>query len=579
MDKDLRNEILISDLSKAFPREALAGMPLKNKWYMLPYKCDQVEGVMLRSFPEAPAGRVRIPIAAKGRFAVHLGMHYAMGERDDIAVRFGIYTEFARIRVKFENDMGFTTVLPEVMGKKAEYDSSREINANSITEVFWKYVELESETSMEIEPAFSDEQGGGNPATIAWIRLVPVEESCRKFIEKTEPGKSTRKITVVGSFESTPELEEILSKADIDRFYVDCCRIDACRFPTTVGAVYGSFGHECGNYAIVPAKALYKKIEEGYDPLKEFVDCCHRYSVSVYPGMRIALHRDPPQHLPLAEPNMVYKDRKYWVMDRNGDFYPHAALAEAEVRKRIVDVFEDILLRYDVEGICIIGLRGWPWIGYEEASAALFREYCGIPIFEVDEHDQRFTEHRCRIFTMLIRELRERVDSAGRKQGRAFKIALDSMNCIENCRYQGLDIVKWAREGLIDELTLNACHCKTRPVSEGNPTPAFTREVIAAIGKPEFPLRAHIWPRFMNPARYIEKAQELWDTGIEGLALWDLGHRTTRLSEWAVQRCLGHVKLYDELKVASKSYYRSVPIIEIDGIKMKNPDYSANSSG
>ena len=69
------------------------------------------------------------------------------------------------------------------------------------------------------------------------------------------------------------------------------------------------------------------------------------------------------------------------------------------------------------------------------------------------------------------------MDEAGAERSRKFRIAFDAMNCVANCRFQGEDIVRWANEGLIDELTLNACHCSTRPEAQGNPTPALFREV------------------------------------------------------------------------------------------------------
>ena len=156
--------------------------------------------------------------------------------------------------------------------------------------------------------------------------------------------------------------------------------------------------------------------------------------------------------------------------------------------------------------------------------------------------------------------------------------AFDAMNGIENSRYQGQDIINWAQDGLIDELTLDVCACPSKP-NQPWPNPQLAKEVCDAIAMEGFSVRPHLMPRFMSPHRFVEKAQEYFDAGIEGLAPWDAMHRTPRLSEWAAQRCLGHVEQYDALKDECKKYWRAVPIRQMDGINMTNRDYSANSSG
>ena len=574
-------DVLISDLSSAQPAGALSRLPMRNKWYMLPYRTAAGSGVLLRSYPEAPAPRVRIGFEARGRYAVYLGIHYAQTERDDIAVRFGQAAEFGWLHVRLSRDAAFARVLPESQGAKAEPDPVREIHLNAISEVFWRYAQFDGPDWVEIEPATAAEEPcAGNPACLAWLRLVPLDDRRRALADQLVPAAETRRITVVASDSVNPgQLDAILAACDFDRLYLDCMRIDAARFPSPVIPTWGSFEHECGNFCVHEARTLKARIEGGWDPLQAIISACGAHGVSVYPAMRIALHRSPPQHLPMALPNRLLANREHWVADRSGDRYPHPALAVPEVRKIVLEPLIDVLQRYDVAGICILGIRGWPWIGYEKASARLFEQRFGTAIHEVSEQDERFIEHRCEVFTGFVRELRQAVDEAGAARSRRLRIAFDAMNCIANCRFQGQDIVRWANEGLIDELTLNACHCPTRPEAEGNPTPALFREVREAIGDPSFSIRAHLWPRFMTPRAYLDRAAEFWDAGGDGLALWDLFHRNSRLSEWAIQRHLGHVDQYDALRVECDTYWRSVAIEEMDGICMTNLDYSADSCG
>ena len=574
-------EILISDLSSAKPAEALSRLPMRNKWYMLPYRTAAGTGVLLRSFPEAPAPRVRIPFEARGWFAVYLGVHYAQIERDDLAVRFGAAAELARLNVRLSRDRAFTRVLPEAQGAKAQPDPARQIRFDAITEVFWRYAAFDGPEWLEIEPAVASyEPCAGNPACLAWLRLVPLDEGRRALAARLAPTPATRRITVVDGDPMDPDrLEAIMESGDVDRLYVDCLRVDSCRFPSTAVPVWGSFEYECGNFVVHGARAFKARIDAGWDPLKITVAGAARQGVDVYAAMRIALHRNPPQHLPTAEPNRVQANRDFWVADRRGQRYPHAALTVPQVRKIVIEPLVEVVRRYDVAGICILGNRGWPWIGYEEASARLFQQRFGLPIHEVAEQDPRFIDHRCEVFATFMRELRAAVDEVAAARGRKVRIAFDAMNCIANCRFQGQDVVRWADDGLIDDLTLNACHCPTRPQGESHPTPDLFRQVRQAVADPSFSIRPHLWPRFMTPPRYLDLAEGFWKAGCDGLAMWDLRHRASRPSEWAVQRHLGHVKQYDDLRAECGSYWRSAPIDEMDGICMTNADYSADSSG
>ena len=132
----MSGDIYVSDLSVAARAPALADLPMRDTWYKLPYETPDCCGVMLRSFPEAPSLKIHIPLEAKGAYAVYLGIHYSMSERDDIEVRFGITPEFARLNVRLENDESFSLVLPEIHGRKSELAPDRDITANDITECF-----------------------------------------------------------------------------------------------------------------------------------------------------------------------------------------------------------------------------------------------------------------------------------------------------------------------------------------------------------------------------------------------------------------------------------------------------------
>lgn len=67
-----------------------------------------------------------------------------------------------------------------------------------------------------------------------------------------------------------------------------------------------------------------------------------------------------------------------------------------------------------------------------------------------------------------------------------------------------------------------------------------------------------------------------YEAGADGMCLRDAERRAPHLSEWAVQRHLGHRDMLDYLIQTAQSYYRRVPIKYLMGFATR---YSFNNFG
>ena len=72
----------------------------------------------------------------------------------------------------------------------------------------------------------------------------------------------------------------------------------------------------------------------------------------------------------------------------------------------------------------------------------------------------------------------------------------------------------------------------------------------------------------------IQLAEEYYQAGADGFAVWDAERQAPRISEWAVTRRLGHRDLFDSLAGQSAAYWRRVPLKYLGGLATK---YSFNN--
>jgi len=206
---------------------------------------------------------------------------------------------------------------------------------------------------------------------------------------------------------------------------------------TKVGQVFlsrdGAFAHNN-----MPAL-----IDQGTDPLKLAVAFAHRHDVEAIWTLRMNdIHdaftpalwpqwkQDHPDAL-LGKPedwgqHPAGGQRRWWA---GVNFY------REDVRKRTIELIEEVARNYDVDGIDLDWLRH-P-IHFPETME-------GRPV----------KAEGVALITALVRDVRRMLERVGEERGRPILLATRVALTVKHGRYMGTDIETWLDEGLIDFITV-----------------------------------------------------------------------------------------------------------------------------
>ena len=154
------------------------------------------------------------------------------------------------------------------------------------------------------------------------------------------------------------------------------------------------------------------------------------------------------------------KNPQYQLVDRKGDRYHYGVLewAYPEARRYWIDIVEEILLKYDVDGIYMdtrtecMAPDFADQFGFNQPIVQEYKRRHGVNILEQDFDLEKWRALRGEYFTLLLRELsavihdQKKLLSLGTYRGDYIGFPLGNMK---------LEWRKWIRERTIDELHLD----------------------------------------------------------------------------------------------------------------------------
>ena len=179
------------------------------------------------------------------------------------------------------------------------------------------------------------------------------------------------------------------------------------------------------------AAGLARAVAEGNDPPKVAIEEARKRGLEIFYSFRINGHED--SYIP-AEVPQFKKDHPEYTLKGHVPDEVWAALdfAIPEVRRQRLDVIREVLEKYDFDGIEIDWMR----------SPYYFRPH---------------QEYRLRyILTDMMREFRRMVDARSKELDRRLLLAVRVGETIEASLLDGFDVETWAREGLMDVLSLGS---------------------------------------------------------------------------------------------------------------------------
>jgi Glycosyl hydrolase-like 10 len=270
----------------------------------------------------------------------------------------------------------------------------------------------------------------GPPMVLAAGHAAAQPESAMDLSEEhRETVNRRRRITV--QFDAHTELG-----ADFDRWLA--YRFNYIDEPgSQIDSVWWDIG--ALGYATYPSKVLQpfehegllKWQGQGIDWVARLVDACHTRGLETFWHHRISeveivtkgvgADRKNPHPLKQAHPD--------WVLDT---WWNHGLwnLANPEVRDYKVRLLREVAENYDFDGMQLDFARHIP---------------CLPPGRQWELRD---------CVTDLLRRLRTMLLEVERKRGRPFLLAAKVPRNLEGCKADGFDVEAWAREGLVDILTL-----------------------------------------------------------------------------------------------------------------------------
>lgn len=262
---------------------------------------------------------------------------------------------------------------------------------------------------------------------------------------------------------------------------------------------------------------------------------------------------------------------EYAIVTRDGRRMAAPSYAYPEVQDYVIRTLLDVY-QYGFDGVTLIWTRGIH-LGFEEPVAERVREgHPGIDPATLPAADARLHDVWCDILTGFMRKLRAALDGAAMAAGRARPgIMADVFADIRLGRQAGLDVERWAREGLVTGVIQdNMIHYEDLAgcMTEGDPARIDMQRYREQLGRRKILHRHHgnqvaqdpsqirpyaalrqygvevfhamPWEHSVPPEEFLRLARELYANGACALHLWDCNSRVRYLPEWNVQRKLGH---------------------------------------
>ena len=275
------------------------------------------------------------------------------------------------------------------------------------------------------------------------------------------------------------------------------------------------------------------------DPLRILIKAAHSKGIEVHPYLAVFHNGDYFNNLPQGP-------QAYMSKSRNGDKDPHfLSPGYKEVRKRMVDLYMELLEDYDIDGIMLDYVRYHKANrGYDEPIIEVFKAKYGTNPHSVPDNDPNWIQVRADFVTKFIHELRAAMKSKKiDKPISVSAICTGTGTTKETLNFCYQDLQTWANEGLIDYFCPMAY---TKDLEElGNQITNFTKNIksknktVKVLGSV-----APYEDRLCTPELLEEGAKVVLQSGSDGVCIYrgssmekyNLWHASKRISEIALPR-------------------------------------------
>jgi len=451
------------------------------------------------------------------------------------------------VKVRLTSDETTELITPEVGGLNYPY----------IDEVFWKFVDLSKQNIY-----FSHPEGGMSCGTyIAYIKIIPLTYDEQKNIIKNRNNKRTKRLIGMNDgfgifYQKNPVnesdiIEDIIPYKNTDFEKLYWCMgpgADVCTYPTKEGEIFGSNVEafpRIGDRLI--AESIQTLKEKNINPIETAINYCKKIDLKIYISLRMgAFACNAPWDEMFTGP--FYKDHPQWrCKDKDGTEITRMSYAYQGVQDKMIDLLMEVA-QYEPDGISLLFNRGGPFLLYEEPLVKGFIEKTGKDPRQLDDNNTEWLKYRTQPMTEFVFKLRDRLDSR-------INISAHVLNNEKENMFYGLDLKKWIKDRLVDELVAYPWQIDHKDGAEID-----INYYNSLVKNSKCKLYIEVMPRSMTPDQYLEKAASYYNQGADGLCFWDTFNRHPKRREWSMIRRLGHKDQLNNYFKEENVFYKTVKI-------------------
>lgn len=244
----------------------------------------------------------------------------------------------------------------------------------------------------------------------------------------------------------------------------------------------------------------------GPDTLGTMVDFCHKQGIEIFWSLRMNDTHDSSDLTMLSQWKKAHPE---FLVGRRGVRYRSAGgrwsaadYAHAEVRDRVAVWIEDVLKRYDVDGV----------------ELDFFRH---LVFFKPQLLGQPVTQEQCDLMTSLLRRIRTLADEAGTRRGRPMLITIRVPDSAGFCKAVGLDVDRWLAEGLVDILAVSGYFRLNPWRTSAEWGHRYNVPVFASLDEPRLRREPELQKLRESVECYRARALAAWREGVDGIYLFN----------------------------------------------------------
>lgn len=259
----------------------------------------------------------------------------------------------------------------------------------------------------------------------------------------------------------------------------------------------GLFVPEHSEFAWWRNDKLRKLVDTGVQPIEIMIDRAHRQGMKFFAKLRMSdWHRRSVEesgfvgrHPELQNPSMIVR--------------PALDYTHPEVRRYHLDLIDELVRRFDLDGITLNYTRSWQCFPTEAGG------------------------ERHALMTDFVRTVRRLLDDYQQRKGRRIELCAIMLPHVDLCRRFGLDVESWIRENLIDIVCVG-----NTGTSDPNMDHAPWAGPCAAARCRYFPMVQIVTPQSkagtLAPEHLRALAKGMYGGGADGIAMFNWVHYWAR---------------------------------------------------